>query len=113
MKYKVDEYVYMGHWDSSRRWLNVMQECQFLGDAFYKLYKQLEQLDPGNQVFQDKKIAERLRVIKQQEIKAEAKKKQLAERRKKEREQAKAKKAIMDKLTHEEKLAFGLVKEKK
>lgn len=112
MKYKVEEYVDLKHWDSSRRLLNVLQECQMLGNVFLEVIEDLETLDPEHRVFKQKFVQERLTKIRALKKQEEAKKKQLAEKRKKEREQAKVKKAVMDKLTHEELVAFGLVKGK-
>lgn len=112
MKYQIENFIKIDHWNKDANIKNLVEECRFLGDAFIRLTEQLETLDATNGVFKDPKIKARMAVIHNLKKREEAKKRQLEEKRKKERELAKAKKAVMDKLTHEEKVAFGLVREK-
>ncbi len=119
MKYRVEDYVDLSSGlTSGEQAHRVISECEFLGDSFYRMYREIERLDPDNGVlYRDQLIAKRIAEVGRKEAAAEAQKK----KRKRESElkhaqeqaRALARQAALDKLTHEEKVAFGLVPQEK
>jgi len=119
MKYRVEDYV---DWSPSlaqgERAYQLISECEFLGDAFYRVYREIERLDPDNPVLsRDQYIAKRIAEIRRKDAAAKAQKKKRERERElkhaREQARARARQAALDKLTHEEKVAFGLVPREK
>jgi len=115
MKYRVEDYV---DWSSGltqyERSQRLVAECEFLGDSFYRMYREIERLDSDNHVlYLNQLIAERIAEIRRKEAAAELQKKKRKReselKRAQEQARALARRAALDKLTHEEKVAFGLV----
>lgn len=119
MKYRVEDYVdwpYGIHIEE--KIFRLATECEFLGDSFYRMYREIERLDPDNSVLrQDQRIAKRIAKIGQGKAAAEAQKKKRKReselKRAQEQARALARQAALDKLTHKEKVAFGLVPQEK
>jgi uncharacterized protein with von Willebrand factor type A (vWA) domain len=119
MKYRVEDYVdWCSGLTQGERAHKLISECEFLGESFYKMYREIQRLDQDNHVlYLNQRIADRIAKIRQKEAAAEAQKK----KRKRESElkraqkqaRAAARQAALDKLTHEEKVAFGLVQPEK
>jgi len=115
MKYRVEDYVdwpYGIHVEE--KIFRLATECEFLGDSFYRMYREIERVDPDNLLlYRDQFIANRIAEIRLKEAAAELQKKKRKReselKRAQEQARALARQAALDKLTHEEKVAFGLV----
>jgi hypothetical protein len=113
--YRIEDYVAIAkcHSYSAQNDL-LVDECEFLGDAFYRMYREIDRLDRDNAVLARQAIAARIAEIRRREAAADAqrKKREQDRERQREKEQARAaaRQAALDKLTYEEKVAFGLIK---
>jgi hypothetical protein len=103
MKYDVLDYIKDNQRDRHKVAHDIIVECNNLGKAFVELTSALEKLDPNNAALKKSFTRTRLKQMKDTYA-AEANK------RRKEKERAAAKQEVLKKLTHEEKVAFGLVK---
>lgn len=102
MKYKLEDFVKLG-WNGTASIAHVAQECQVLGDALVKLVQALEKADPEHTILKDSNVSFRVNLMRDREQKErKAAEKKLAD--------AKARKQALDKLTREEKIAFGIIK---
>ena len=116
--YRIEDYVALSkcHSYGAQNEL-LLDECQFLGDAFYWMYREIDRLDRDNVVLAQQAIAARVAEIRRKEAAAAARQKtreqERIRQREKEQARAAARQAVLDKLTHEEKLAFGLVQPEK
>jgi hypothetical protein len=115
MKYRVEDYVDLNSGLTQyERGQRLIAECEFLGDSFYQMYREIERVDPDNLLlYRDQLIAKRIAEIRRKETAAELQKKKRKReselKRAQEQARALARQAALDKLTHEEKVAFGLV----
>ncbi len=111
MKYRIEDYVdCSSNLTQGERYYQLISECEFLGDSFYRMYREIERVDPDNLVLlRDQLIAERIAEIRQKEAAAEAQKKKRKRESELKRAQEQARAAALNKLTHEEKVAFGLI----
>jgi len=115
MKYRVEDYVdWCSGLTQGERAYELISECEFLGDAFYRMYREIKRVDPDNPVLsRDPAITKRISEIRRKEASAEAqkiKRKRESElKRAQEQARAAARQAALNKLTHEEKVAFGLI----
>jgi lipid II:glycine glycyltransferase (peptidoglycan interpeptide bridge formation enzyme) len=119
MKYHIEDYVdWLYGISHDERIFRLETECQFLGDSFYQMYREIQRLDPDNHVlYLNQRIAKRIAEIGRKEAATEAQKKKRKReaelKRAQEQARTAARQAVLDKLTHEEKLAFGLVQPEK
>ena len=116
--YRIEDYVALSKCHSYNAQNKLLiDECEFLGEAFYWMHREIDQLDRDNAVLARQAIAVRIAEIRRREAAADAqrKKREQERERKREKEQARAaaRQAALDKLTYEEKVAFGLIKPEK
>jgi hypothetical protein len=103
MKYKLEDFIRVDSWNGSLRMVDVVQECQVLGDALTNLVQALEKADPEHAILKDPDVSYRVKLMRDREQKErKAAEKKLAN--------AKARKQALDKLTREEQIAFGIIK---
>lgn len=103
MKYNVRDFVHEDRWNGLR--INdVLKECELLGEAFVNLVQALEQVAPDSGILKSPAVSYRVKLMRA----VEDKERKAAEKK---RADAKARKEALSKLTHAEKVAFGLVKE--
>ena len=111
--YRIEDYVAISKCYASQNDL-LVDECEFLGDAFYWMYREIDRLDRDNAVLARQAIAARITEIRRREAAAAARQKareqEREQQREKEQARAVARQAALDKLTYEEKVAFGLIK---
>jgi hypothetical protein len=112
--YRIEDYVAISKCHSYGAQNDLLvDECEFLGDAFYRMYREIDRLDRDNAVLARQAIAARIAEIRRREKAAEARRKKYEQDREQQREKeqarAAARQAALDKLTYEEKVAFGLI----
>lgn len=103
MKYKLEHFVRTDGWNGLRT-VDVARECEILGEAFVNLVQALEKVDPDNVVLKLSDISYRVKLLR-----ATAEKERKAQEKK--RADAKARKDALSKLSREEQIAFGLIKD--
>jgi hypothetical protein len=115
MTYRIEDYVAISKCRTYAAQNDLLvDECEFLGDAFYRMYREIDQLDRDNAVLARQAIAARIVEIRQREKAAEARRKKYEQdreqRRAREQARAEARQAALAKLTYEEKVAYGLIR---
>jgi hypothetical protein len=113
--YRIEDYVALSkcHTYAAQNDL-LIDECQFLGESFYWMYREIDRLDSHNAVLARQAIAARIAEICRKEKAAEARRKKYElereQRREKEQARAAARQSALNKLTYEEKVAYGLIR---
>jgi hypothetical protein len=116
--YRIEDYVAIEKCHSYGAQNDLLiDECEFLGNAFYRMYREIDRLDCDNAVLAQQAIAARIAEIRRREATAEARQKkrelERAQQREKEQARAAARQAALAKLTYEEKVAYGLIRPEK
>lgn len=104
MHYKVEHFVKRDRWSDTYDRNRLERECQLLGEAFVNLVQTLEKVAPDSGILKSPDVSYRVKLMRA----VEDKERKAAEKK---RADAKARKEALSKLTHAEKVAFGLVKE--
>ena len=117
MKYRIDDYVDLSCPAYIDRLERLINECEFLGDSFYQMYREIDRLDRGNSLLLKQAIAGRIAEIHRKEATAAARQKkrelEREQQRVKEQARAEAQQAALNKLTYDEKVAYGLIRPEK